>query len=332
MKAAQLIDYGSADNFRIVDLPTPEPRAGEVLVNVAYAGLRWGDVMSRRGLPVRLARPPFVPGQEIAGTIAAVGEGVEGFAEGDRVVAQPTHGGYAQYAAVHASRVGRVPDGVGLDVMLVYRVNLPTAYLAVMEWANVRDGESVLVHAAAGGVGSLAVQIMKRRLRDVTVIGVVGSDEKVAEALRNGADHAINRKTHDYVAEVGAIVGVKPKGFAPGAPPAGVHVVLNGVGGPTLHTDRQVIRPLGRWVLYGTVAGAEPINLYDNAYDSISIMPFSMIPFFGTEQMTRAQRFTTDWLERETLLSPVVRPIDDIAAAQREMEAGDTTGKVVFAL
>jgi NADPH2:quinone reductase len=332
VKAAQLLDYGASDNFRIVDLPTPSPGPGEVLIAVAYAGLRWGDIMSRRGQPVRLATPPFVPGQELAGTIAAVGEGVRGFAEGDRVVAQPPGGGYAEFAAVHASRVALVPDGVGLDVMLVYRVNLPTAYLATMEWAKVRDEELVLVHAAAGGVGMLAVQILKRRLRDVTVIGVVGSDEKAAAALANGADHVINRRTQDYVAEVGAIAGVKPTGFAPGAPSAGVHVVLNGVGGSTLRSDRRVIRPLGRWVLYGTVGGVEPINVYESSYDSISIMPFSMIPFFGTDEMARAGAFTADWLGREVLVSPVVHPIDDIADVQQAMESGATTGKVVFAL
>jgi NADPH2:quinone reductase len=108
MKAAELSDYGPADNFRIVDRAKPSPRAGEVLVRVHYAGLRWGDIMGRRGIPVRGATPPFVPGQEAAGTIEMLGEGVSGFAIGDRVVCQPFGGAYAEYLAVgrrpHRSR------------------------------------------------------------------------------------------------------------------------------------------------------------------------------------------------------------------------------------
>src|SRR5688500_18140420 len=131
MKAAQLLDYGPATNFRIVDLPKPAPGPGEVLIEVAFAGLRWGDIMGRNGIPVRVHRPPVVPGQEVAGVVTEVGAGVDGLAPGDRVVAQPRGGGYAEHVAVPAAAVGRVPDGVDLDTVLVYRVNLPAAYLAV---------------------------------------------------------------------------------------------------------------------------------------------------------------------------------------------------------
>ena len=214
--------------------------------------------------------------------------------------------------------------------MLVYRVNMPAAYLIVHEWAEVRDGETVLVHAAAGGVGSLIVQILKRTLADVTVIGLAGTDDKVAAVLANGADHAINYKTTDYVDAVGEIAGAKAAGFNPLAAPAGVHVALNGVGGPTLDTDRKVIRKLGRWVIYGNVAGNHPIELQQYAYDSITIKPFSLIPFFGTPQMERAGRFLDDWLANETLLVPSIHPIEDIVEVQQAMERGETTGKVVF--
>lgn len=332
MKAAQLLDYGTADNFRIVDIPVPTAGAGEVLIKVAYAGLRWGDIMGRRGIPVRAATPPFTPGQEAVGVVAAVGEGVETLKPGDRVVCQPPGGAYAEYVKMPARAVSVVPDNMPLESMLIYRVNMPTAYLLVCEWAKVQEGETVLVHAAAGGVGQLAVQILKRKFKDVTVIGPAGTDEKVAAVKANGADHAINYKTQDYVEEVGRIAGVKPTGFAPGAPLAGVHVSLNGVGGETLKTDRRVIRRLGRWVLYGTVAGVQPINVYENAYDSIAILPFSMIPFAGTPEMARAQAFTQEWLKTETLLSPVIKPIDEIAEVQQAMERGETIGKVVFKL
>jgi len=332
MKAAQLIDYGPAENFRIVDLPAPRPGPGHVLINVKFAGLRWGDIMGRNGIPVRGATPPFVPGQEAAGIVEALGDGVTEFARGDRVYCLPMGGAYQEYLTISAKALRRVPDRVSLEQVLTYPVNLPTAYLAVYEWAKVQEGEIVLVHAAAGGVGSLAVQVLKRTFRDVTVIGLAGSDDKVARVKANGADHAINYKTTDYVEAVGAIAGVKPRGFVPGAPPSGVHVVLNGVGGDTLKTDRRVIRKLGRWVLFGGMGVAEPVNLFANSYDAITILPFSKIPFIGTEADRRAEQFTRDWMETQQLDEPTVHPLEDIAAVQAAMERGETHGKVVFRL
>jgi NADPH2:quinone reductase len=332
MKVAELLDYGGPENFRIGERSMPIPKDEEVLVKVAYAGLRWGDIMGRRGIPVRGATPPFVPGQEAVGTVADLGAGVTSLKVGDRVVCQPQGGGYAEYLAIAANRAGLVPDGVPLETALVYRVNMPTAYMAVYEWAKVHEGEIVLLHAAAGGVGMLVVQILKRRFKNATVIGLAGSDTKVAAVRANGADHAINYKTTDYVKAVEEIAGVKPRGFAPGAPPAGVHVALNGVGGETLKKDRRVIRRLGRWVLFGTPGGVEPINPYENSYDSIAIMPFSIIPFIGTDAYARSQAFTEEWLRSEPLTAPSIHPIEDIAAVQNAMERGETMGKIVFKL
>src|SRR6185369_9104509 len=167
-----------------------------------------------------------------AGVVAEVGDRVTKFKPGDRVTALPFAGAYAEYLSMPAGE----------------RV------------AKVQEGESVLVHAAAGGVGMLCVQVLKRDFKNVKVIGLTSSDEKCKVVLEAGADHAINYKANDYVAEVEKIMGAKPRGFAPGAPLAGVDVVLNGVAGGTLQKDRLLIKRLGRWVLFGTPAGTEPIN------------------------------------------------------------------------
>ncbi len=332
MKAAQLLDYGPAENFRIVDLPKPQAGPGEVLIRVEYAGLRWGDIMGRNGIPVRSKTPPFVPGQEAAGVVESVGPGVTRLSPGDRVTALPQGGADAEYVVISERAPRKIPDGVSMESALVYPVNMPTAYMLVYEWAKVQEGEIVLLHAAAGGVGSLVVQILKRKFNDVTVIGLAGSDEKVAAVKANGADYAINYKTTDYVSAVGEIAGVKPRGFNPAAPPAGVHVCLNGVGGDTLRTDRRVIRKLGRWVLFGTPAGTDPINLFANSYDSITIMPFSKIPYRGTDEDRRAEDFTAEWVKTERLDSATVYPIERIAEIHGAMERGETMGKVVFKL
>jgi NADPH:quinone reductase len=333
MKAAQLKDYGPADNFKITDVPKPQPGPEDVLIKVNYAGLRWGDIMGRNGIPVKAAKPPFVPGQEAAGVIEAVGERVTKFKVGDRVTALPYGGAYAEYLSMPASeRVTKVPDSVPLHTALVYRVNMPAVYFLIYEWAKVQEGESVLVHAAAGGVGMLVVDVLKQDFKNVKVIGLTSSEDKVKTVLEHGADHAINYKTHDYVAEVEKLVGAKPRGFAPGAPPAGVHVVLNGVAGGTLQKDRFVIRPLGRWVLYGTPGGIEPLNVFAHAYESIAIMPFSIIPFMGTPMYAKAQAYTEDWMKNKKLTAPTIHPLEEVADVQRAMEQGKTQGKIVFSI
>jgi NADPH:quinone reductase len=318
MKAVLLDDYGSADNLRIGEAPEPVAGAGEVVVRVAFAGLRWGDLMSREGIPQRFHAPPFVPGQEATGVVHTVGEGVTDVAVGDRVMAVVLGGAYAELVKAPAQTLLRVPDHVGLASMLVYGINFPTAWLACTNWGDVSAGEVVLLHAAAGGVGLLALQILTRRL-GARVIAVVGSEAKAALCQDEGAELAVNRHEADYVDAVRRHCGQ-------------VDVVLNGVAGPTLGCDHQVIRPLGVWVIYGTAGGADLLPIWDFAYSSITVKPFSIIAFLGTPELQGAQDAMWRWLDAERPLEPTVRPLDEVAAAQTDMEAGRTTGKVVFAV
>ena len=117
MKAALLQDYGGPENFQIADVPAPMPAAGEVLVKIEFAGLRWGDIMGRRGVPARLRTPPFVPGQEAAGVVEDIGDGVSRFAPGDRVYCLPQGGAYQEYLAISERALRRVPDRVSLEQM-----------------------------------------------------------------------------------------------------------------------------------------------------------------------------------------------------------------------
>jgi len=330
MKAVFLDDYGSVENFRVGDAPKPTPNNGEVLIKVHYAGLRWGDIMQRNGLPSRMRKPPYVPGQEASGVIEAVGPGVSAFKPGMRVAAFPLDGAYAEYLAVPQDRVSVVPEHVPLDRVLAYPVNLRTAYFLVYVWGKVQPGESVLLHAAAGGVGLLALQILKRRLKDVNVIALAGSDEKTALCKANGADHAINYKQENYVDAVNRIVGEKPKGLNIGPPVGGVHVAFNGVSGPTLATDLSVIRKRGRWVIYGYAGGRATIDTAGYGYDSVTIMPFSSLAWVGTPEYTASNKFVQDWLTNEELIAPTVHTLDEVKEVQRAMEQGRTIGKVVF--
>ena len=330
MRAVMLNAYGD-HNLVLKEQPRPEPKPGEVLLKVEYAGLRWGDVMLCNGFPSQLRPTPFVAGQEAAGVIEAVGAGVQSVRPGARVVALPGNGAWADYVCVPAARLFAVPDHVRLDQALVYPVNLLTAYYAVQVWAKVQAGERVLLHAAAGGVGLLALQIMKRRLRDVFVVALVGSADKAKLAREHGADLVIDYKTTDYVAEINRVLGPKATGFAAGGERGGgVDVSLNGVSGPTLETDPQVIRKRGRWVIYGWAGGRGVLNTASFGYDGITVMPFSSLAWLGTPEHAAGLQFVREWLEREELLTPSVYALSDAAQALQALAQGQTSGKVVL--
>lgn len=331
MRAIEITDYGPAENLVVTERDVPVPGAKEVLVKVAYGGLRWGDIMQRNGYPSRATPTPFVAGQEASGVVEAVGDEVDRFEVGQRVVVLPFGGAWAEYVVAHQARVSPVPDGVGLDVVLGYPVNLLTAYYAVNVWAKVQPGERVLLHAAAGGVGLLTLQIMKRRLDDVTVVAVVGSDAKADVVRANGADLVVNRATHDYVDEINRVYGPKATGFMTGGERGGgVDVSLNGVSGPTLTTDPQVIRKRGRWVIYGWAAGPGKLDTSLFGYDGITVMPFSSIAWMGTPEHRAGLAFVKEWLETESLIDPMVFPLENAREAEEALEAGDTVGKVVL--
>lgn len=331
MKAVFIDEYGPVEHLRVGEAPMPEPAPNEVLVKVAYAGLRWGDIMARNGFPSRARPTPFIGGQEASGVVAALGSAVHGFREGGRVVALPTSGAFAEYVAAHPSRLMRVPDNVGLDQVLAYPVNMRTAHYLVYTWAKVREGERVLLHAAAGGVGLLALQILKRKFKGVSVVAIASTPEKLALLKDEGADYVINRKTQNYVEEALKIWGPKASGFATGGQQAGgVDVALNGVSGPTLETDWQVIRKRGRWVIYGYSGGRGRLDTSNFGYDGITVMPFSSIAWMGTPEYADATDFITDWLANERLVTPTVFPLESMREVQRLFEEGGTTGKVVF--
>jgi NADPH2:quinone reductase len=326
-------DYGPVEGISVRDVARPEPGPGEVLVKVAYGGLRWGDIMQRGGFPTRMRAAPFVAGQEASGVVESVGQGVMSVKPGMRVVALTLNGAWAEYCVVPEARVVAVPDHVGLDRVLAYPVNLLTAYYAVNVWAKVQPGERVLLHAAAGGVGLLALQIMKKRLKDVTVVALCGSDEKVELVRKHGADYAINYKNKDYVAEVERLIGAKAHGFVlNGERGGGVDVSLNSVSGSTLDHDWKLIRKRGRWVIYGWAGGRGNLNTGAFGYEGITVMPFSSLAWLGTDEHRAGLKFVQEWLAHEELLEPTVYSLEQAQEAERALEQGKTTGKVVLAV
>lgn len=334
MRAVEQFGYGKAQEvMRWVDIPIPQPGPDEVLIKADFVGIRWGDIMGRTGDPEpRYGDKPFklIAGAEMAGRIESVGANVKNLKVGQRVFGAPRGGGYAEYGVVEQSRVTPIPDNTPLDSACCYPVNMRAGYFLVHVWGKIKAGDKVLMHAAAGGVGQIVTQMIKRKIPGVTLIGTAGSDEKVRFCYDNGIDHCINYKTQDYVHEVGEIVGHKKKGIGAEFDYGGVDLVLNSVRGPTTEKDPKVITKRGRWILYGASAGRWPIDTVPFTYDGITIMPYSNMAWYGQPQHEDARKFIQEWMSKEKLIKPTVFSFKDLIEVQDQMQAGKTLGKVVL--
>ncbi|MFL5574567.1 MAG: quinone oxidoreductase family protein, partial [Gemmatimonadaceae bacterium] len=246
MRAVRIHEYGGPEAMRVEELPVPKPKAGEALVRLEAAGVNFIDVYKRTGL---YAIPlPATLGEEGAGTVAAVGDGVTDVRVGDRVAYALVQGSYAEHAVVPAARLvalpGRVSASQGAAVMLQ---GMTAHYLAHSTYP-LREGDRCLVHAAAGGVGLLLVQIAKKR--GAYVIATAGTDEKARLAREAGADEVIVYTRQDFVAETKRITGGR-----------GVQVVYDSVGKSTFLPGLDVLAPRGVMALFGQSSGpVDPID------------------------------------------------------------------------
>jgi NADPH2:quinone reductase len=243
MLAIQAVRTGGPEVLEAVDLPLPSPGPGQVLVRHQAVGLNFIDTYHRSGLyPMKM---PAVLGLEAAGIVEALGEGVIRFAVGDRVAYNGTVGAYAQAAAVPADRAVKVPDGVSLETAAAVLLKGMTAEFLVRRCHKVEPGQTVLVHAAAGGVGSILVQWAKAL--GATVIATVGSQAKAALAREHGADHVILYSEEDVAARVLEITGGQ-----------GVAVVYDGVGKDTFEASLKSLARRGTLVTFGNASGPVP--------------------------------------------------------------------------
>ena len=243
MLAIQAVRTGGPEVLEAVDLPAPSPGLGQVLVRHQAVGLNFIDTYHRSGLyPMKM---PAVLGLEAAGVVEALGEGVTRFAVGDRVAYNGTVGAYAQAAVVPADRAVKVPDGVGLETAAAVLLKGMTAEFLVRRCHKVEPGQTVLVHAAAGGVGSILVQWAKAL--GATVIATVGSDAKAALAREHGADHVILYGEEDVAARVLEITGGQ-----------GVTVVYDGVGKDTFEASLKSLGRRGVLATFGNASGPAP--------------------------------------------------------------------------
>jgi NADPH2:quinone reductase len=235
MKAAVYYENGGPEVLRYEDVPDPQPRPGQVLLEIAAVGVQGGDLLHRQGAP--LPASPHVVGYQAAGTVAAVGDGVTSVRVGQRAVASMSAGSHAELAVVPERSVYVLPDGLDPRLAAGIPVEFGTADDCLFEFGRLRAGETVLVQAAAGGVGLAAVQLAKAA--GATVIGTASNDDKLARLAEYGLDHAIDYVDADVVAEVQRITDGR-----------GVDLVVDSVGGRTLEASINALAYRGRisWV------------------------------------------------------------------------------------
>ncbi|WP_411714198.1 quinone oxidoreductase family protein [Natronomonas sp.] len=241
MRAAEVTEFGGTDGIEVTDTEKPEPGEGQVRIEVRAAGINFADIMQRRGHYQGGPEPPYVPGMEVAGVIDAVGDGV-GREPGEAVVSLVNGGGYAEYAVADARGLLDIPGELSFEEAAGFPVQWLTAHNCLHEWGGLEEGETVLIHAAAGGVGSAAVQLADEA--GAEIIGTASTDEKLSMAEGLGMDHRIQYTEEDFVERVNEITTGD-----------GVDLVLDGIGGETSDESLDALTSFGRMVSFGAAAG-----------------------------------------------------------------------------
>jgi NADPH2:quinone reductase len=321
MKAIQVSKPGGPEVLALVDIPVPEPKETEAIVQIKAAGVNFIDVYVREG---RYPAPlPFVSGQEGAGIVTSVGSAVSNVHPGDRVAYVGTLGSYAEYAAVPAERLVPIPPEIEFEQAAAVMLQGMTAHYLCHSSYPLKAGDTALIHAAAGGVGLLLVQMAKRL--GARVIGTVGSQEKATRAREAGADEVVVYSEIDFEVETKRLTDGK-----------GVHVVYDGVGKSTFEKDLNVMRPRGYVVLFGGASG--PVAPLDLMQLSKKGSLFVTRPTLGHYTLTREE---LEWRAHEVLqmvASAELRlqihktyPLAEAQQAHRDLESRKTSGKLLLA-
>ena len=320
MKAIQVQKTGGPEVLTLADLPVPKPKPNEALVKIAASGVNFIDVYFREG---RYPAPlPFIDGQEAAGTVSEVGSDVTSLKPGDRVAYTGVMGAYAEYAAVSADRLVRVPDKINDQQAAAAMLQGMTAHYLIHTTYPLKKGETALIHACAGGVGLLLVQMAHNI--GARVIGTVGSEEKAKLARDAGADEVILYNTQDFEAETKKLTNG-----------AGVHVVYDGVGQTTFEKGLNVLRPRGYMVLFGGASGPvppfDPIRLSQKG--SLFLTRPNLFNYIASrEELEHRAGVVLNMIAAGKLKLRIehIYKLADAQQAHRDLEGRKTTGKLLL--
>ena len=336
MRSVWIPKVGAPDVLELREGPDVHAGPGEVRIRVAASGVNFADVMARMGLYPDAPKLPCVVGYEVAGTVDEVGAGVSGFAVGDRVLAFTRFKGYADLVVVPAAQVAALPAGMSFEEGAALPVNYLTAILMLEVLGNVRRGDRVLVHGAAGGVGFAAVQLC--RLYGAEIIGTA-SAAKHAALKDAGVAHTIDYGTQDFVAETKRVTGGK-----------GADVILDPIGGENLRKSYRALAPLGRLVAYGvsSMAPATSRRILPALWQLARMPRFGFVRLMNEnhgvlgfnlghlwDEMPRLRTFLEKLLDhyRDGHVRPVIAktfPLADAAGAHAYLQSRANVGKVLL--
>ncbi|MDR5694494.1 MAG: quinone oxidoreductase [Armatimonadota bacterium] len=320
MKAIRVHSHGGPEVLRYEEVPQPAPGKGEALVRIMAAGVNYIDTYHRRGLyQVPL---PFTPGVEAAGVVEDVGPEVSEVQVGDRVAYTGPLGAYAEYAVVPASRLVKLPEGIDFSTAAAVLLQGMTAHYLTHSTYPLKPGDIALVHAAAGGVGLLLVQVAK--MRGARVIGTVSTEEKAALAKEAGADEVILYTKQDFEAEVKRLTDGR-----------GVHVVYESVGKDTFEKSLNCLLPRGYLVLFGQSSG--PVPPFDpqilNQKGSLFLTRPTLQHYVATrEELLQRAGDVLGWVASGKLKVRIdsTFPLGEAAEAHRRLESRQSAGKILL--
>ncbi|KAG0227485.1 NADPH:quinone reductase [Actinomortierella wolfii] len=320
MRAVQIPHHGDSSVLAVSNIPKPSPRPDEILVKVAAAGVNFIDTYQRSGLyPQQM---PFVLGREGAGEIVEVGSSVDDFAVGDRVVFLGPHA-YAEYTAVKRDNVAKLPENVSYEKAAASLLQGMTGWSLVRQAYEVKKGDWVLIHAAAGGMGLLLCQMCK--LLGANVIGTTSTDAKAALAKKAGADYVVDYSQgyDELIKKVDELTDKK-----------GVHVVFDGVGAATFDVSLKAVRLLGTVISFGNASGAvPPISIMRLAEKNIRLMRTTLFKFITTREDFEALAGEVLKLVSDNKLDINIYKeyrLEDVKQAHDDLESRKTTGKLLL--
>jgi NADPH:quinone reductase len=320
MKAVRVHKYGGPEVLTLEEIPVPEPKAGEARVKIEAIGVNYIDIYQRTGLyPLQT---PFTLGTEGAGIVDAVGPNVTEVKKGERVGYASIPGSYAEYAIVPAARLVPIPPNIEARTAAALMLQGMTAHYLTHSTYPLKKGETALLHAAAGGVGLLLIQISKQL--GATVIGTVSTEAKAKLAKEMGADHLILYTQSDFLAEVKKLTDGR-----------GVNVVYDSVGQTTFDKSLDCLRPRGYLVLFGQSSG--PVPPFDPgklAAKGSLFLTRPSLPHYTLERSELLQRANDvfNWTATGKLKVRIDKtfPLAEVAEAHRQLEGRKTTGKVIL--
>ncbi|NJL42140.1 MAG: quinone oxidoreductase [Leptolyngbyaceae cyanobacterium SM1_4_3] len=315
MKAILMRDYGSIDVLSYEEIATPEPNTDEVLIKVEAAGVNYADVMLRKGIYIIKPETPFVPGIEVVGTIEELGATVKGLQVGQRVVAFLQTGGYSEYAVAPQQQVFTIPENLEAEKALALAVQGWTA-LGLLQDLN--PDQTVLIQAAAGGVGVFLVQLAK--IRGAKVIGTASTSEKLEIIKQLGAEVAINYGESDWTEKIAKITDNK-----------GVDLLIESVGGEIGSQSLKCLAQNGMMIIYGQSSGKDfQLASSDVFFKSLTIKGY-LVRNETPENLSQYTKKLMKLLDQGRLSIHVTKfPLEKVVDAQQALETRKTTGKVIL--